>query len=39
MYDDFRKKLGVIQDASQGLRNSTSFRELLDVESILLVLF
>jgi hypothetical protein len=31
MYDDFRKKLGVIQDASQGLRNSTNFRELLDV--------
>jgi cytokinesis protein len=31
MYDDFRKKLGIIQEASQGLRNSTSFRELLDV--------
>jgi hypothetical protein len=31
MYDDFRKKLGTIQEASQGLRNSTTFRELLDV--------
>jgi cytokinesis protein len=31
MYDDFRKKLGVIQEASQSLRNSTTFRELLDV--------
>jgi hypothetical protein len=31
MYDDFRKKLGIIQDASQGLRNSTNLRELLDV--------
>jgi hypothetical protein len=31
MYDDFRKKLGIIQEACQGLRKSTSFRELLDV--------
>lgn len=31
MYDDFRKKLGVIQDASEGLRKSMNFRELLDV--------
>lgn len=31
MYDDFRKKLAVIQEASQSLRNSTTFRELLDV--------
>jgi hypothetical protein len=31
MYDDFRKKLGIIQEASQSLRNSTTFRELLDV--------
>lgn len=31
IYDDFRKKLGVIQEASQGLRNSTNFREFLDV--------
>ena len=34
MYDDFRKNLGVVQEASQGLRNSSSFRELLDVFSI-----
>jgi cytokinesis protein len=34
MYDDFRKKLGVIQEASQGLRNSTNFRELLDVRPL-----
>lgn len=37
MYDDFRKKLGIIQEASQGLRNSTSLRELLDVTSRLLI--
>ena len=35
LYDDFRKKLGTIQEACQVLRNSTAFRELLDV--ILLV--
>jgi cytokinesis protein len=35
MYDDFRKKLGIIQEASQSLRNSTTFRELLDVHSSL----
>ena len=34
MYDDFRKKLGIIQEASQGLRNSTAFRELLDVHAL-----
>ena len=34
MYDDFRKKLGIIQEASQGLRNSTTFRELLDVSPV-----
>jgi len=33
MYDDFRKKLSVIQEASQSLRNSTTFRELLDVRT------
>ena len=31
LYDDFRKKLAVIQEASQSLRNSSTFRELLDV--------
>lgn len=30
-YDDFRKKLGIIQEASQSLRQSTNLRELLDV--------
>jgi cytokinesis protein len=30
-YDDFRKKLGVIQEAGHGLRQSTNLRELLDV--------
>jgi len=33
MYDDFRKKLSAIQEASQSLRNSTTFRELLDVRT------
>jgi len=31
MYDDYRKKLGIIQEASQSLRQSTNLRELLDV--------
>ena len=35
LYDDFRKKLAIIREACQSLRNSTNFREILDV--ILLV--
>lgn len=31
MYDDIRKKLGIIQEASQSLRDSAALREILDV--------